>query len=108
MVVTAEVTRDTVIKMATSGGMDAEYIGKYIKIVKDSLAVSHTNVSLYRCDENTIKENPWRRTAVDNRPSIACTIWSSSSMYLSLNFRSDDYFKSFFSLRARSNGLKSG
>ena len=44
--------------MATSGGMDAEYIGKYIKIVKDSLAVSHTNVSLYRYDENTIKENP--------------------------------------------------
>ena len=44
--------------MASSGGMDAEYIGKYIKIVKDSLAVSQTNVSLYRCDENTIKENP--------------------------------------------------
>ena len=96
MVVTAEVTRDTVIKMATSGGMDAEYIGKYIKIVKDSLAVSQTNVSLYRCDENTIKENPWRRTAVDNRPSIACTIWSSSIMYLSLNFRSDDLLQVVF------------
>lgn len=39
-----------------SGGMDAEYIGKCIKIVKDSLAVSHTNVSLYHCNDSTVKK----------------------------------------------------
>ena len=35
-----EARKHSIFNMATSGGMDAEYIGKCIKIVKDSLAVS--------------------------------------------------------------------